>query len=352
MAEIKSPHFINFPLTITSIQTVISPFFDGEVSSIREIEKGWNNKALKLVTKSSNNPLLLRLSKNTWPKEKIENEVAGLHFVNQNFNNHIPTPKVLGWGIATDEFPMHYMLMEYIDGDNLEDIWRDLQSSDKLDILKSIGFYLNQLQSVKFDSIGGWKFNETGSDVVVCPYFDNKCMYQNENEMLQDILKSNLEAVRALGLVELADSFDKSKIATKIHDMLCGDMDLACPIIFFHGDFAFRNILVVRHSESQSESHGKFEISGLIDWEWCGTRPMFQDLYNDFLEENNEQDRQENLWINDIVTKEYIFSQPIRAFTVRKALHELLDSISPWRLNCDLDTDKVIRLLELFCEIM
>lgn len=113
-------------------------------------------------------------------------------------------------------------------------------------------------------------------------------------------------------------------------------------IVLFHGDFAFRNMMVARDNE------GRLGISALLDWEWCGTMPIYADWLGDWLEEETE-DKIENRWIREQQMEQHqfpVFSN-LKCYELRKKICELVDALEPWRFE-DKQEEACKKALELF----
>jgi serine/threonine protein kinase len=80
-----------------------------------------------------------------------------------------------------------YIVMDYVDGDMLEDIWKGLSSEERTDVIKQVASIISQLQDVRFERPGplgggrarGFWFSDYGagpfnSKVDFNEYFTNK----------------------------------------------------------------------------------------------------------------------------------------------------------------------------------
>ncbi|KAJ3064215.1 hypothetical protein HDU98_012347 [Podochytrium sp. JEL0797] len=336
MAEQKSPHFIDATITLPYLSQLLhASKLDITVLSFVEIPTGWNNKAIKVST-ADNQTLILRLSNaSSWPKSKVENEVAALQFVAIN----LPTlriPKLMGYGFnfSTPENikEVHWMLMECIEGEMLEGVWRTLSLDQKLVILGELRETIRILQSKTFDVIGGWTLTETGGPEVG-KYWDGGFKETSEADFLLGRMAENLQDLRSLknapaSLDVMLDRVEASK--AQIESML--DNLEPSPIVLFHGDFAFRNMMVKMNSET-----GMYEISGLLDWEWCGTRPAWVEVLDDWLEEEMPSDEEENKWIREEMKKDgFSVFENLEGYEARSAIYCV--NLSTRRMDADLPT--------------
>jgi len=111
----------------------------------------------------------------------------------------------------------------------------------------------------------------------------------------------------------LLDDIEKNHLS-KLEDI---------PIVMFHGDFAFRNILV-----------DNTRLAGLVDWEYSGAFPIDIDWYNgwDIMRDGSEEDK---ILIKTEFDKTPLISpwKGIKFYENRKLLFELLDNLSPWMVG-------------------
>jgi len=324
MAEPDSPHFIGLTLSQTYLENFLKQVLpDISLVSFEEIPTGWNNKAVKLITPSGN--LLLRLSKSTWPKEKILNEVAALAYVKEH--TKLPVPSVVQHGFSTNTYNFHWMVQEFIEGEMLEKTWRTLPEQDKQSVLHDIRSVILQFQSKTYDMIGGWTL-DTSNSVVQTVYFDGMYEYPSEAEFFLGQYTKRLEQISTGDLAShlKADLQTLEGLLPDIKKLILS-LDKA-PVVLFHGDFAFRNMLVKRDSD------GALRLAALLDWEWCGRMPLFLDWASDWLEEESPEDIKENQWItSEMVKNSFPVFSNLPSYQVRKALMNLMDACHGWRFH-------------------
>ncbi|KAJ3320435.1 hypothetical protein HDV06_005258 [Boothiomyces sp. JEL0866] len=297
MAEKNSPHYIDLEIS----KEFISELIGIPVQDFTEIAVGWNNKAIKIVT--ADKELLLRLSKTTWPKEKILNEIAALEYLK---TADIKCPKIHSFGFGK----VHWILMEYIDGKMLESEWRSLDRITKLNLIKQIGDQLKILQSLHFPTISGWIL-EKGIPLLT-RYFDGNYQYNSEAEFIISQYLLNVKKLESSMDTEFLKELEPKikRILEKLEHV---------PIVFFHGDFAFRNMMIKNNN-----------LVSILDWEWAGTRPNYLELFYDLLEGEDENDKQENTWIRQEFRK-LGFDYPNEE--ERKLLLDLVDATAEWNFS-------------------
>jgi len=91
------------------------------------------------------------------------------------------------------------------------------------------------------------------------------------------------------------------------------------PLVFFHGDFCFRNIIVNISTK---------EISGLLDWEWAGSFPLFKE-WSDGIKELEGKDLE--LFFEEC-KKENMISpkENFPYFENHLKLFQLVENLTPW----------------------
>ncbi|KAI9030582.1 hypothetical protein DFJ74DRAFT_602882, partial [Hyaloraphidium curvatum] len=114
---------------------------------------GWNNLAARVLLEDPSGvrtDRLLRLSKATWPREKIENEVAALEVARAIDFGGVAVPQILAHGFAGEHGDFHWLLMDFLPGRNLEGVWRTLSLEDKERVLDGVAGIVRGLRSVRF----------------------------------------------------------------------------------------------------------------------------------------------------------------------------------------------------------
>ncbi|KAI9365005.1 phosphotransferase enzyme family-domain-containing protein [Zopfochytrium polystomum] len=343
MAETNSPHFLAFPTadSIDSSESEESRRFRfikdfvrtaarnceplmacGEVTGFTAIAIGWNNRAVRIQT-ASGLKLILRLSKASWPRAKIENEVAVLRLLGDDYPQ-IPTPRLLAYGFASGGnpdsdgagvgaskelvVPFHWMIMDCVDGDNLETVWRSFGLEDKHVILQQTADIVKCLQSKTYNTIGGWQLDPSSGAPRVGPYWEGGFAVANEAEFLMNRFDANVESLRAKKnppdeLVELLRDLDalRPQLAASAARFVASS---PVPTVLFHGDFAFRNIIVTGGGGGGGEETRRPRIAAVLDWEWAGTRPIHVDwVVGDLLDVKDEEDARENEWIRGEIAR-------------------------------------------------
>ncbi|KAJ7094702.1 hypothetical protein B0H15DRAFT_830573, partial [Mycena belliarum] len=92
---------------------------------------------------------------------KLASEVATMQYVKER--TAIPIPRIYFYDEDADgKVGGAWMLMEYVNGDDLQYHWQTMSRAQKQSICCSIADYWNQLLSLRFDAIGSLHFDDSG----------------------------------------------------------------------------------------------------------------------------------------------------------------------------------------------
>ncbi|KAG4426858.1 hypothetical protein IFR04_000289 [Cadophora malorum] len=159
----------------------------------------------------------------------------------------IPIPHVYSDHSGTDGS----ITMEYIRGERLDKVWKGLPQEEKLGLAEELRRILSELRGLKGQYIGSINHGEA---------IDGRKF---------DIRGGPFETEAAFNQFLLSDTFPST--ATILRDIASRSLRTDHEIIFAHGDFAPRNIMV---------ADGK--ITGILDWEYSGWYPEYWDFVKSF----------------------------------------------------------------------
>ena len=116
-------------------------------TTVERIPSG--SHAVYKVTDSGGVRYILKLGARMWP-QKIETEVATLTY----FRNHtrISVPAVRGYRVGN--WQTDYVLMDFIEGQRLCVLWRDLSQPEQISYAKQVASIYSELDRTSFTSIG------------------------------------------------------------------------------------------------------------------------------------------------------------------------------------------------------
>lgn len=248
------------------------------------------------------------------PFYKTASEVATLFYLQEHTS--IPVPRVIAHSsIAENELGCEWILMEMVPGITLADVWKNMDMETKNKETKAIASFVRQLRELRpFDAIGNLYlrsdidlFNAalrvvpTEDDKyvlgpIVTPYMfaggrklrvpRNLGPYPNDSEYITALIASEQEDMKLLLSADAHShqDFDED-LAEDAEDIIeaLGELQNISAELFpsrprnftlHHHDLSLENTIVNPET---------YEITGLIDWEFVGTRPHWQDTYPQFL---------------------------------------------------------------------
>lgn len=207
-----------------------------------------------------------------------ENEGNALLFVEKHLN--IPAPRLYAMYRDPPSGPLH-LVMEYIQGVDLESLWNSLSVEAKSSIATQLRPMFAQMRSFSppHDFIGG----VCGGNIPD-PVFETDL----PNPSINGPFRTAEEVGSALALASRSiweqtgrrgwiSSFFSRHLATALKDH---------GVNFTHGDLHMRNILVEKAlTESRPESAGvkaaeanqrwRYRVRGIVDWESAGWYPAY-----------------------------------------------------------------------------
>jgi len=216
-------------------------------------------------------------------------------------NSDVPVPKVLGTMTDPDNAKIKYIVMEFVEGQCLHEIWSDLSAMEREEVKSQLKDAVKSLRLMPdhgyIGSVGHRKcfdgvFNTGGPER---PNVNG--LFTSENEMNEGML-SPLAETEPLSSIRLfrtiLSNLPKHRIA------------------FTHADLQARNVLVNRGNHG-TEDHGKIKLT-IIDWEYSGWSPEYWEFCNSLIFNTFRTE-----WLDiiqdtlDVYTNEYLPMQRIRS---------------------------------------
>ncbi|KAF8515216.1 kinase-like domain-containing protein [Gautieria morchelliformis] len=232
------------------------------------------------------------------PRWQTTTAVGCMLYCRRNFHDlGIPTPEVYAFSASPGS---EFIAMEYIDGEDLSDVWMDLSLEEKEHLIGQVAEVMRKMRSQRFSVIGGISPDGLPSPIVndvdasngraeldqfglynIGPYeslrewvlscFDRQIHYFDQmlhHETLKQWearFKMEMEDWLHLLTPETVLEKIKSKRDAFIHaDQL--PFDSSHPFVLRHGDFHGRNVLVSRTSPRT--------IVAVIDWDFGGSQAL------------------------------------------------------------------------------
>ncbi|KAF8574098.1 kinase-like protein [Ramaria rubella] len=178
-------------------------------------------------------------------------EALAMDFV-QSVASDIPVPTVIGvWRDSVA--PCWYVVTEWVDAENLQDVWSQMQQPAKDELIDQLRRILQRLRSL-VPPEGIFYVGSVGRSACTDPLVRDMGPYKD--------IKAFTD-----GLLEISKPYFKWNYISIVERLLSRTHTYR--IVFTHGDLHISNILV-RPSADKPEY---WEIAALIDWECAGWYP-------------------------------------------------------------------------------
>jgi aminoglycoside phosphotransferase (APT) family kinase protein len=321
----------------------------GGCTKLERIQLGFNNISY-VATSRSEKAYVIRATKDTWPAEKVECEMACIRLMSSLTSLPVPTP--LCWDASAEEFGCRGILMEKMEGRVMESEEFDaLPEPQRAALISQMVDFLEQLQALKWESTGSFYPNATASEeqgraaVTVGPYFDGKHgPFHSTQDFAFGMLRSAIsEAEKKPALRALVPYAARTKVL--IDHLTSGTVLPDMPIVAFHGDFSLRNMLV------QGEG-AELRISALLDWEWGGAKPA----YCEWADGSFGEPGAANLSAFQAeAERRGLICQSSPGFAQYLELQKLGEALNPWVVGCfgpDRDAEEIAESRTICEEIL
>jgi Choline/ethanolamine kinase len=155
----------------------------------------------------------------------------------------IKCPEIISYG-KIDKFT--YLIMEFVEGINLGDIWLGLKEDDKEKIRKSIDIEVHKMKKNKSSFIGNFELDKELN--LYKKYVSDGNIYETLGFP---------ESSPCINNIEKWFEFTKEKFSYNNED---------CDFVFSHNDLGPWNIIVDKET---------LELKTIIDWEYAGFYPRY-----------------------------------------------------------------------------
>ncbi|KAI0351279.1 kinase-like protein [Trametes cingulata] len=163
-----------------------------------------------------------------------------------------------------------YLIMEYVEGEILQRVWRNLTDAQRLSVMRRLAGFVDELRSLSQPPPppeanlprSGWIGSPLGHaliDYCMTGGDDPLGPFANEREFYD----WRLSQYRQFGEIDPPTGVRLAEMRQRMPD--------DHPIVFTHGDINGRNVLVRVHGDGPDD----VEITALIDWEQAGWRPIY-----------------------------------------------------------------------------
>lgn len=165
-------------------------------------------------------------------------EAESMIFIKNNTN--IPVPNILDIYVHNNE---NYIVMEYVEGNTLDEIWKDISKDIKESIFKQLKFYIYKLRELPSENYIGCINYKPCTDSLI----NGSGYFNSEDELNYEIIK-RVKTVCKNNYINIYSRCLKTN-----HK-----------IVFTHGDINPRNIIIKNNN-----------IVSILDWEMSGWYPEY-----------------------------------------------------------------------------
>lgn len=232
---------------------------DESLESKELFNNGFNNQIYFIRTRSGKD-LVLRLTNplEKWKIYKTLNEVKAMNFLRENTD--MPIPQILDYSLEKDLVGFEYILMNRIEGVPLSQNYDSLSKEQRIDVLRQIANYYVEMKKFEFDKIGwfsqGMEISRIG-DILSGPFVEFNDYMREEVGYLLNQAKNRDD------LNEYVESSEE------VLGIFLSNVKVEPKKVFTSNDMMLKNFMY---------KDGK--IVGVLDFEWAGSYPEYNDLMN------------------------------------------------------------------------
>jgi aminoglycoside phosphotransferase (APT) family kinase protein len=338
----QSPHHKGLSLTLAQVDELMRSHLptSGGCMALERIQLGFNNISYVATACSDEKAYVIRATKDTWPAEKVECEMACIKLMSSLTSLPVPTP--LCWDASADEFGCRWILMEKMEGRVMDiEEFDALAEPQRVALINQMVGFVEQLQALKWESTGSFYPNAAAAEgegraaVTVGPYFDgNHGPFHTSQEFALGMLRSAIsEAEKKPALDPLVPYAARARVLAD--HLTSGSVGLPdIPIVAFHGDFSLRNMLV-------KGDGADLRISALLDWEWGGAKPAHCEWADGSF---GEPGAASSSAFQTEAERRGLICQSSPGFAEYLELQQLGEALNPWVVGCfgpDRDAEEI-----------
>jgi hypothetical protein len=212
---------------------------------------------------------IARISRRPESLEKLLSEVQTMRYVRSRTSIPVPDVYLCDFDVR-NKVGAQFLLIERLPGRGLHTMWDTLNTEDKKAVLNDLAGVLTQLSKLKFDAIGSLNCeNEVGPLVYHFPDADSE-----EKMGTVGPFSSTVDYLLSFLALQFEASGIRSKIESIVKSYLSvhSNQSIVSPFRLIHADFDSQNLLFIHDTTVPS---GPPRLSGVIDWEYSHTGPLY-----------------------------------------------------------------------------
>jgi len=189
-----------------------------------------------------------------WEKYRFNKVKTILERFSQNKDVHVP--KFIHLEENEEILGYRFLIISFIEGQNLWSIWRDLTKEEILPIVKELGKIVKTIHSIDYDYFGEI---EDCNNVSRETNYEEK-MRNNIEEYIETLIERKIFSQELLQKTKSYFINEFSKINSQVKSTL------------IHNDIHQANMIV------KKDQDGKYQIQAILDWEWAAADNPKEDL--------------------------------------------------------------------------
>lgn len=183
-------------------------------------------------------------------------------------NEHVPVPEFIHLEENEEILGYRFLIISFIEGQNLWSIWRNLTKEEILPIVKELGKTVKTIHSIEYDYFG---------EIEDCENVSRETNYEKKmRNNIEEYVETLIERkIFPQDLLQKTQSYFNnlfSKINSHVKPTL------------IHNDIHQANMIV------KKDEDGIYHIQAILDWEWAAAENPIEDLIyiqNGMLEDRN-----------------------------------------------------------------
>jgi aminoglycoside phosphotransferase (APT) family kinase protein len=235
---------------------------------------------VKIITRPiRNNHEFYRLDKEANLYRNFNKQLENAKLAGKTEQTRVPVPNV--HYVVTENSPIGkpFIIIDYIEGEILEQKWPSLTKNNQKRIVKQFGNIVRQIHSVQYDMFGE-------IEEYHCP----RRFYS-----FKSLMKANMKRGIKINLQKKLLSKNLIKRAQSFFEVTLPKIQISSSPRLVHSDLNRENIIIGNNHENN------WEIKGIIDFEWAyAGHPLF-----DFFYIQKEDWWANNNWVPDTFCQSY-----------------------------------------------
>jgi aminoglycoside phosphotransferase (APT) family kinase protein len=202
-----------------------------------------------------------------------ENEGNALLFIEEQLR--IPAPRLYA---MYREGRTLYLVMEFVPGENLQQIWPKLEEDDKVALAQQLRAIWDQMRALPSPGYFGSVFGG--------PFLQRWFRTVSPDPLINGPFESSAEVVLALARAsqQIWKENQRRGFISEWFTRHLGQALGGCKSVFTHADVHPQNILVWKEATGPNKEKDRYVVKGIVDWETAGWYPDYWEYAGSFVD--------------------------------------------------------------------